>query len=181
MHRSSSIYAPQAASSTIGTEIPRSVTVTLTREEQERVNRTRRQGTTSKTIRRHNSNINRIITFVKEKVTNGTIQLNSTTGAASTIDSIIQPINLDTVRDKEAYAMEKNRSGNMIYRKMDFIWNNFPQEAFELYMEQEHVKYHLVKDQVTNQPTIKLNAQNKPIVKTFDTQRKLYNAIEGGV
>jgi len=153
----------------------------LTREEQERVNRTRRQGTTSKTIRRHNSNINRIITFVKEKVTNGTIQLNSTTGAASTIDSIIQPINLDTVRDKEAYAMEKNRSGNMIYRKMDFIWNNFPQEAFELYMEQEHVKYHLVKDQVTNQPTIKLKAQNKPIVKTFDTQRKLYNAIEGGV
>ena len=77
--------------------------------------------------------------------------------------------------------MEKRKNGTMIYRTKDFIWNNFPQEAFEPYMKkQEHIKYYLVKDQVTNQPTKNVNAQNKTIVKNLRDEEELYNPIEYG-
>ena len=187
MHRSTSSFAPTASSNLLGRETARNVNVTLRREDQEVVNATRRQGTSSTTIRRHNSNINKLITFFTEKVADGSIQLSTTTDASSTptptptLDSIIKPINLDTVTDKESYAMEKRKNGTTIYRTKDFIWANFPQVALELYMEQDHVKYHLIKDPITNQEIIKRNAQNKPIMKMFDSQRKLYNAVEYGM
>jgi len=197
MHRSTSSFASPSSTNMIGSEMERSVTVTLTREEQGMVNLTRRQGTSSQTVRRHNSNINRLITFLTEKVNNGSIQLSSIpneipgpidlgtvlppNSTVLPLQSIIKSIDLDTVTDKEAYATEKRKNGTMIYRTKDFIWNNFPQVAFELYIEQEHVKYHLIKDPVTNQLTRKLNPQGKPIVKTYDTKRKLYNAIEYGM
>jgi len=45
MHRSTSSFASPSSTNMIGSEMERSVTVTLTREEQEMVNLTRRQGT----------------------------------------------------------------------------------------------------------------------------------------
>ena len=86
----------------------------LTREEQELVNTTRRQGTSSQNVRRHNSNINRLITFVNEKfqwiiqwssvpneipgpIDHGTVLPPST---VLPLQSIIKSIDLDNVRVK---------------------------------------------------------------------------------
>lgn len=90
MHRSTSSFAPPASTNLIGTDTARIVNVTLTREEQEVVNETRRQGTSSTTIRRHNSNINKLITFVTEKVTQRSIQLSTMFYSSNTTSSSLR-------------------------------------------------------------------------------------------